>query len=146
MIALLGLSTVTFTSCSSDDDCPIGMTGKNCDEEIRTPMLGEYRAVDVNNNNANDEARYDVVLKTGASVTVVNIQGFGDFFTEIVTSNVQKNGDNISFTIPAQDPDGDNYFVSGAGEYNAKTKTISITYSLDNGSQVLNYAGEWTKK
>ncbi|HET8574266.1 MAG TPA: hypothetical protein VFL76_10385 [Edaphocola sp.] len=147
MIALMGLSAVTFSSCSKDDDCAVGYTGKNCDQEIRTPMLGTYNATDKNDADPTDVSTYTLTITEGATTPVVNIHGFGDFFTntEIVTSNVSESGDNISFTIPSQLPD-DVYTVSGSGTYNSKSQTITINYSLSDGSQIKNYTGTWTQQ
>lgn len=149
MVALMGLSAITLSSCSKDDDCPAGYEGKDCATEIRTPMLGTYNATDENVTNPNNSPDpYNPVISTNASITVVNIKSFSDFFTgsEIVTSNVSKSGDNISFTIPAQKPDNV-YEVSGSGTYNVSTKTINIQYSLkDPVGQIDNYTGVWTKQ
>lgn len=147
MIALMGLSAVTFSSCSKSEDCAVGYTGKNCDVEIRTPMLGTYNATDKNDADPTDVQTYTLSITTGATTPVVNIHSFGNFFsnTEIVTSNVTESGDNISFTIPSQLPDG-SYTVSGSGTYNSKSKTITINYSISSGTQILNYTGTWTKQ
>lgn len=147
MFALMGMSAITFSSCSKSEDCPVGLEGKNCDIETRTPMLGTYNATDMRTGST-DVYTYSPTITTNATVTVVNISKFGDFFTgnnEIVTSNIAKSGDNISFTIPSQKPDGV-YEVSGSGDFNAKTKTITITYTLKSPLGAIdNYTGTWTK-
>lgn len=147
MIALVGLSAVTFSSCSKNDDCAVGYTGKNCDEEIRTPMLGTYLAVDVEDQTGNIVPSYNPTISTNSSVSIVNISNFWGLFTgnEIVTSNVKEDGDNISFTIPSQKPDG-YYTVQGSGEYNSNTKKISINYSIANDTAIINYTGTWTQQ
>ena len=141
-------SAVTFSSCSKDDMiCNAGYEGKNCDVEIRQEMIGTYDAVDVRTSDQVTKT-YVPIISKNASVSVINIQEFGDFFeggTEIVTSNVSKSGSIISFNIPTQKPDGVNS-VSGQGQYNVTTKKIDITYSLSNGVTVTNYTGTWTKK
>jgi hypothetical protein len=149
MFALMGLSAITISSCTKDETCPAGYEGKNCDVQIRTAMLGTYNATDENVTNPNASPNpYNPVISTNASVTVVNIKSFSDFFSgsEIVTSNVSKSGDNINFTIPAQKPDNV-YEVSGSGTYNAANKTINIEYSLKNPlGDIDNYTGVWTKQ
>jgi len=148
MLTLAGFTALTLTSCSKDEDCAPGLEGKNCDVEIRTPMLGTYNATDVNDEDANDIYTYTPVISTNASVSIVNISNFGDFYQgqEIVTSNVSKSGDNISFTIPSQKPDDINE-VSGSGTYNVDNKKIEINYTLTSAlGDKVNYHGTWTKQ
>lgn len=135
MLTIAGFTAMTtMTSCGGDDkECLAGYEGNNCDVEIREQMIGSYDAVDVRNSDALTKT-YVPVISKNASVTVINISGFGDFFdnTEIVTSNVTKSGDVINFTIPEQKPDMLNT-VSGSGTYTISSKKISITYTLSNG-------------
>lgn len=150
MIALMGISAVTFSSCTKDsEDCAVGYTGKNCDQEIRTPMLGTYNATDVNDANSADIQTYNPTITVNNTVSVVNISKFGNFFgnSELVTSNISEDGDNISFTIPAQKPDNV-YTVSGSGEYNASTKKITIHYAITDPvtGNILNYTGTWSQQ
>lgn len=149
MIALMGISAVTFTSCTKDDDCAVGYTGKNCEDEIRMPMLGTYNATDVNDGDASDVQTYTPTITKNGSVSIVNISKFGGFFSnsELVTSNVQEEGDNISFTIPSQKPDNV-YTVSGSGEYNNKTGKITIHYAITDpvSGVILNYTGTWNQQ
>lgn len=143
MFALMGMSVMT--SCTKDAKvCDPGYEGSNCDIQIRTPMLGTYSATDINTQDQSSET-YTAVISSNATVSVVNISNFGNFYTntELVTSNVTKSGDNISFTIPDQKPDNV-YKVSGSGTFNTSTKKISITYALDNGVIIKNYTGNWT--
>lgn len=146
MMALMGFSAVTLSSCSKDKDCPLGYTGKNCDQEIRKPMLGTYNATDKNNSDPNDVQTYTPSITTNTTVSVVSIHDFGNFFhnAEIVTSNVKEDGKNISFTIPTQTPGITGYTVSGSGTYDVSSNKITINYALDNGVAILNYTGEWT--
>lgn len=147
MLALLSVGSMTFTSCTKDDDCALGYEGSNCDMEIREEMIGIYDAVDTRTTNPVTKTYVPIITKN-ATVTVVNIQEFGDFFegaSELVTSNVTKAGDVISFTIPSQKPDGENT-VSGDGNYNVKTKKLNINYGLSNGTDINNYTGTWTKR
>lgn len=141
-------SAMTFSSCSKDDKiCNTGYEGDNCDVEIREQMIGSYDAVDIKSTDGTTKT-YIPVISKNASVTVINIAEFGDFFSggsEIVTSNVTKSGDVISFTIPEQQPDAI-YTVSGSGTYNVTTKKIAIAYTLSNGVASSNYTGTWTKK
>ena len=109
-------------------------------------MIGTYNAVDVRSNN-NTKTYTPIVTKNAGNVTVINIQEFGDFYsgtTEIVTSNVTKSGNTISFTIPSQKPDN-LYTVSGSGSYDVTTKKVTITYTLSDGISTNNYSGTWTK-
>lgn len=150
MIALVGISAVTFSSCTKDSgDCAVGYTGKNCDKEIRTPMLGTYNATDVNDANSADVYAYNPVISVNNSVSVVNISNFGDFFhnAQLVTSNVSEDGDNISFTIPSQKPDNV-YTVSGTGTYNSNTKKITVNYAITDpvSAQIKNYTGTWNQQ
>lgn len=148
MVALMGLSALTISSCTKDDkDCPVGMEGKNCDEEIRTPMLGTYAARDVDDLDGSI-INYHPSIEKNTSVDKVSIFKFGDFYVgqEIVISNVSKSGSNINFSIPSQKPDGD-YEVSGSGSFNTSTNTININYSLRNlDGDIYNYTGEWVKQ
>lgn len=149
MLTLAGFTAMTFSSCTKDEDCAPGLEGKNCDVEIRTPMLGTYNATDVNDADATDIWTYTPVVTANASVSIVNISNFGDFYEgqEIVTSNVSKNGDNISFTIPSQIPDDEGNEVNGSGTFNVETGKVNINYTLTSpGGDKLNYTGSWTKQ
>ena len=148
MFALAGLTAISFSSCSKDEDCLEGWEGKNCDVEVRAPMLGTYNATDI--LTATDERiPYSPVISKNSTVSIINISKFSDFFTsssEIVTSNVSKSGSNINFTIPRQKPDG-LYEVSGSGTYNTNTNTIEISYTLESPlGDIDNYTGTWTKQ
>lgn len=147
MLALLSVGSMTFTSCTKSEDCALGYEGSNCDVEIREQMIGIYDAVDTRTSNQLTKTYVPVITKN-ATVTVVNIQEFGDFFegvSELVTSNVTKAGDVISFSIPSQKPDNENT-VSGDGTYNVKTKKLTINYGLSDGTNINNYTGIWTKR
>jgi len=144
MFALMGMSALTFTSCSKDDKvCDAGYEGKDCDVQIRTPMLGTYTATDKDNDDGTIET-YTAVITTNSTVSVVNISNFGNFYSnsQLVTSNVTKSGNIINFTIPAQKPDNV-YKVEGNGTFDISSKKININYSLDNGISILNYTGVW---
>ena len=147
MFALMGMSVLTLSSCSKDEDCPAGMEGKNCDIETRTPMLGTYNATD-KETGSGDVFTYSPAITTNATVTIVNISKFSDFYVgsgEIVTSNISKSGNNIAFSIPSQKPDG-LYEVSGSGDFNSSTNKITLTYTLKSPSgDIKNYTGTWEK-
>lgn len=148
MLALLSVGSMTFMSCDKTEDCVLGYEGKNCDVEIRKEMIGTYNATDVNDADATETYSYQPIVSNGASVAIVNVSKFGDFFTntEIVTANVTKNNDIISFTIPSQKPDNVNT-VAGSGSYNVSTKKLTVNYTLTSvTSQVKNYTGNWTKQ
>lgn len=156
MIALMGISAVTFSSCSKDQDCAVGMTGKNCDQQIRTPMLGTYNANDTLDGGTQAGQYNPLIAADPNNITNVTIQNFGglivgtgSFFTgssELVVSNVTESGDNISFQIPTQKPDG-NYTVNGSGVYASKSNQITIQYSItDSLGHVNHFNGTWTKQ
>lgn len=153
LLALMSLGTVTMMSCEKTEDCPIGLEGKDCDVEIRTELKGTYNATDVNDTDASDVEVYTPVIGDGATVAVVNFSKFGNTFTgtgEIVTANLTKSGDVISFSIPDQIPPNQGTIivsVKGSGSYNVSTKKLTVQYTLTNEatSQKLNYTGNWTK-
>jgi hypothetical protein len=145
LLSVTALGAVTLSSCTKED-CAIGYEGSDCTTEIREQMIGTFNATDVDNSTGTPYTYTPVVSKNN-SVTVVNIANFGDYFTntELVTSNVTKSGNTISFSIPAQKPDNI-YTVTGSGQYDVSTKKVTITYSLDNGVSIKNYTGTWTKQ
>ena len=145
LLSVTALGAVNLSSCTKED-CAIGYEGSDCTTEIREQMIGTFNATDVDNSTGTPYTYTPVVSKNN-SVTVVNIANFGDFFTntELVTSNVTKSGNTISFSIPAQKPDNI-YTVTGSGQYDVSTKKVTITYSLDNGVSIKNYTGTWTKQ
>lgn len=154
MLALLSVGSMTFVSCGKSEDCALGYEGSNCDVEIRKEMLGTYNATDVNDNDATDVETYTPVVSNGATVAVVNFSKFGNTFTgsgEIVTANLTKSGDKISFNIPDQTPQGQGAIVvsvQGSGSYDVKTKKLTVQYTLtQQATQAkLNYTGNWTKQ
>lgn len=153
IIALMGMTLII--SCKKDNTltdpqgkkCDPGYEGANCDLEIRTPMLGSYTATD-SQALSGDLRTYDAIISTNSKVTVITISNLSEFYSgsEIVTANIIKSGNEISFTIPAQKPDG-NVSVSGSGKFNISTKKITIQYGLSwLGSTPDSYTGTWIMK
>ncbi len=144
-------ASTTIISCGKDEACNAGYEGKNCDVEIREQLIGTFDAVDVT-TSTNETKTYTPIITKNATVTVVNIQEFGGFYSgsaELVTSNITKAGNTITFDIPSQKPDGE-YAVSGKGTYDISSKKVAITYTLtepeSEGGRIINRTGNWTKK
>lgn len=159
MIALMGISAVTFTSCTKDDDCAVGYTGKNCDEEIRTPMLGNYSASET--DDLGESVNYNITISESSSVQEISINhlaalGGGAYLIDKKTvATISENGKNISFNIayqtpnPIEDVEGHTYSVEGSGSYNSKTEEITVTYTVyqdGNRNSAIKYSGTWTKQ
>lgn len=140
MIALMGLSAVTFSSCSKDDDCAVGYTGKNCDKEIRTPMLGSYSATET--DDLGDNYTYSASVSEGGSVQQISFNRLGPLDAGVylidkpTIATVSENGNNISFTIAYQTPNpvansqNHVYSVEGSGSYDSKAKKITVSYTV----------------
>lgn len=150
-LVALAASTSIISCGGKDESCAAGYEGKNCDVEIREQLLGTYDANDVR-TATNETKVYTPTITKHGTVTVVNIQQFGAFFSgsaELVTSNVTKAGNVITFDIPNQKPDGE-YTVAGKGTYDISSKKVAITYTLtepeSEGGRIINSTGNWTKK
>lgn len=149
--SLLALTaSTTIISCGKDEACNAGYEGKNCDVEQREELIGLYDAADVNVEDSQDAEDYSPrISKNANSVTVVNISNFGNVFTvntQVVTANISKSGNTISFDILSQKPDNE-FTVSGKGSYDISSKRLTITYALQNPAGAINnYTGTWTKK
>jgi hypothetical protein len=84
---------------------------------------------------------YSGIITAGSTITEVKIANFSnDFFINDVTATVQGN----TITIASQEPDNDDYRVTGTGTYNTVDKKITWTYTLTNPSNVTkSYTGTW---
>lgn len=154
MMALMGLSVATFTSCTPDAmECEAGYTGKDCTDLIRTPLLGAFDALgDTNDADGSAMSPYVATIAkhdVAANIKINNLNGYfdGSTFQEdwSVYASVETNGKNVKFTIPEQKPDGEST-VKGNGEYDAGTEKITIHYSVDYAGKINNYTGTWNKK
>lgn len=150
-LVALAASTTIISCGGKDESCAAGYEGKNCDVEIREQLIGTFDAIDVR-TATNETKTYTPTISKNATVTVVNIQEFGDFYrgsSELVTSNITKAGNVITFDIPNQKPDGE-YTVSGKGTYDISSKKVAITYTLtepeSEGGRIINSTGNWTKR
>ncbi|WP_118952616.1 hypothetical protein [Taibaiella helva] len=98
-VSLLTVGTfaaVTFSSCSKDDVCPVGYTGKDCKTLVRDGFLGTWKGTDICTSGS-----YNVTLSVNPSSSseinalINNVAGFGNNVT--ITGTVT--GDNtLQFT------------------------------------------------
>ncbi len=128
------------TCISGTCDCATGYEGTDCSTESRTKFLGTWTANDGCSSSGNSS--YIVTISNGATVTDLNITNFWDAFTNSVKATVTGNTINIA----SQEPDNDNFFVSGQGSITGNT--ITWSYTIDGsaaGSGVDVCTSSWTK-
>jgi len=165
-ISILGLSflsalafatVIFFNSCNDDPckdvtclnggtcvdgtcNCAAGYEGTDCSTESRVKFLGTWTASD--NCSSSGTPSYVVTISNGTSVVDVNIVNFWDAFANAVHATVDGN----TITIASQEPDNDNFFVSGQGTISGST--ITWSYTIDGtqaGSGVDVCSSTWSK-
>lgn len=158
MLTIGAFSAITYTSCNKDKckdvvcqnggtcnstdgscSCSTGYEGTNCETASRAKFEKTWTASDVNVSDNTNLPTYTSAIVDGTTVTDVKISNFSaSYFTNDVKATVSGN----TITIPSQQPDNDNYYVSGTGTYaNGK---ITWTYTITNPlSQQISYTGSW---
>ena len=148
---------VMYTSCNKDECkdvtclnggtcsggncvCTTGYEGINCETAMRTKFIDSWTASDMEVGGAAIPT-YTGIITGGTAITDVRIANFSDdFFVNDVLASVQGN----TITIASQEPDNDDYRVSGHGTYNPVDGKITWTYTLTNPSNVtISYTGTW---
>lgn len=121
--------------------CVAGYEGANCETEMRTKFEGTWTTSDACSQSGNSS--YLVTITAGTGITEVKITNFWDVFTNAVVATV----DGTTISIASQQPDNDDFFVTGQGTISGNT--ITWNYTIDDqgipssGTDVC--SSTWTK-
>jgi hypothetical protein len=131
-------SAVTFSSCSKDEVCPVGYTGKDCKTLVRNNFVGTWNGSDICGSGT-----YDVNLTVGTSANeinalVANPGGFGASVT--ITGTVTANN-TLQFTN--QDIGGQRT-LSGTMTFSGNSMSFSYTVTAIAGTDNCN--GSYTRQ
>lgn len=165
LLTVGAFGTVLYTACNKDEckdvvcqnggtcsggtcTCATGYEGTNCETKWTAKFLKTWTAVDKATSSGTTLPSYQSTITQGAGVTDVLIGHFSgnnssgsSYFVNDVKATVSEN----TITIPSQEPDNDDYTVSGTGTYNSVDKTITWTYTLGApGGATASYTGTWT--
>jgi hypothetical protein len=115
-----------------------------CNTEIRTKFQGTWTVVD--NCSQSGIASYTVsVTASTANIFEVKFTNFWGTFVNQTKATVDVN----TISIARQQPDNDNYFISGAGTINAVANSITWNYNISDETgtspQVNVCTATWTK-
>ena len=126
-VAVIG-SIATLASCTKT--CDEGFEGDKCDVEIRAKFFGTYSASQTKNGGAATTSVATITTST-ANINTINISNLpNNFFSSSVKATVT----GTAFTIASQDPDNDNYIITGTGALTGTTITITYTVTGDDGT------------
>lgn len=147
-IAIIGAVT-TVTSCTKT--CDPGYEGDDCKTEVRTKFLGNYNASE-SKNGGTAYSYSGSILTSSANVQEIFINRIPNG-TGFFNTNVKATIDGNAITIANQNPDGDDYYITGTGAYSSSTSTITFTYTVtgpNSGIPPVNvtdsYTSTWTKQ
>src|SRR5215217_1585631 len=96
-------------------NCATGYEGTDCATESRVKFIGTWTASD--DCNTSGTGSYIVTVSNGTAINEVKITNFWDVFANPVVATVN---DNI-ITIANQEPDNDDFFVTGQGSISGST-------------------------
>lgn len=137
-MAVAAFAAITFVS-SCTKTCDEGFEGDKCDTEIRAKVIGTYN-VDENCTSTGDADYSVTITNSGTDVTKVLINPFGGYPASTGTVSV----DGTSLTIASQTTGG--YTFSGSGTINNGGASISVTYTVSDGTDSETCTGTWTKQ
>src|SRR5690606_6220578 len=113
-LLMLLFAALVITGCKKDDndppvvnnnnnECPDGMTGPDCETEIRAQYIGEYEGEDQTTNEDGETTTYDAVVNITASedaVDEIDIELILESSGIEVTSTFKGVVDENGITIP----------------------------------------------
>ncbi len=158
MAAMTVFSVMFFSACEEDkckdivcqNDgvcvdgdcvCATGYEGTLCETLSRAKFIGSFSVTDA--CSASGSATYTTGIATSsAAVDRVLITNFWDVFTNTVVASISGN----TITIADQEPDNDGFRVSGSGTINAAGTSITINYSVVEGTNTDVCQSTWTKQ
>lgn len=152
--------TVLYTSCSKDEckdvvclnggtcsggtcvSCNAGYEGDRCETVSRDKFIKTWNAAD-DLTGGSTHLVYTVSINVGSGTAVTNAsisKAFSDdFFNNPISATVSGN----TITIPSQNPDGNNYSLTGTGTISGGKITWSYTIKNDLTSVSQVYTGTW---
>lgn len=131
-------SAITFSSCSKDEVCPVGYTGKDCKTLVRDAFIGTWSGKDICSSGS-----YNVTLSVNpssssqVSALINNPGGFGSNVT--ITGTVT--ADN-TLQFSSQDVGGSRT-LSGSMTFSGST--MSFNYSVQGVSSSDECNGTYNK-
>ena len=149
-VAITAFAAVSsVTSCTKE--CDAGYEGDNCKTEMREKFLGNYNASE-SKNGGTPYSYSGSILTSSGSVSEIYINRIPNG-TGFFNTNVKATVDGTSLTIADQEPDGDDYHISGTGVYSSTGSTVTFTYQVsgpDNSTPPVvvtdSYSATWTKQ
>lgn len=134
------LATVTLSSCSKDEVCPVGYEGKNCATEMRAKFIKTWSA---NETSGSQQLVYTCNIAAGVNINQVVISSaFSDNF---FNNNINATVDGNTITIATQKPDGGSspYSVEGSGTYSGGQINWSYLIIKDATGDKITAQGVW---
>lgn len=134
MLTLAAFSAVTFSSCTKDDqECAVGLEGKNCDEEVRVKYNNTYRGDGYDNEG---DTYTDWALKfssLGTEPTKMQLDILNGSNTNVVYVTVTLTS-NTTYTVePKTTVEGDHY--EGQGNLSATNASLTLRQTTPGGDE-----------
>jgi hypothetical protein len=114
-------AAVTFSSCSKDEVCPVGYSGKDCKTLVRNNFVGSWSGSDICGSGT-----YSISLTIGASANEINalVTNPGGFGSSVIITGTVTADNTLQFT---------NQDVGGS-------RTLSGTMTFSGNSMSFSYA------
>lgn len=138
LLTIASFATLTFSSCSKDEVCPVGYTGKDCKTLVRDNFIGNWSGSDICTSGT-----YSIDLSISSSsasevnALVTNAGGFGS--SVIITGTVTADN-KLSFTN--QDVGGSRTL---SGEMTFSGNSMSFSYQVNGVATTDNCNGSYNK-
>ena len=131
-------AAVTFSSCSKDEVCPVGYTGKDCKTLVRNNFLGSWSGSDICGSGT-----YNINLTVGASSNEINalVSNPGGFGAAVTITGVVTSDNTLKFT--SQDVGGSR---SLTGTMTFTGSSMAFSYSVQGIATTDQCNGSYTKQ
>jgi len=125
MVALMGLSAFTFSSCTKDDqECAVGLEGKNCDQQVRTKYYNTYRG-NGTDNQGNTYTNWAMDFsQEGTDATKMRMRLLDDADDPVISAVVTLQT-NTTFTVN-QFTNNQGLTYSGNGSIDENTASLTL--------------------
>jgi hypothetical protein len=131
-------SAITFSSCSKDEVCPVGYTGKDCKTLVRNNFVGSWSGQDICTSGT-----YTISLTVSASSNEINalVTNPGGFGGTVVITGVVTGDNTLQFS---------NQDVGGSRTLNGTMtftgSSMSFAYTVQGIATTDNCNGSYTKQ
>lgn len=131
MFALMGMSAITFSSCSKDEKvCEAGYEGKDCKTLSRDKFIGSWKGAE-ECTIGTDNYTISITAATGSEVKII----YSNVYNQDFTATGTMTGPN-GFSFNGDASGGVTF--SGTATHDAGTGRLTVNYSVETGGVTTN--------